>query len=279
MNLISAETDKNTLKYQMQNDLQEINNWLKLHLLSFNSIKTKYILFHGRYRHENFTDQCLNVTIETSPVARVEHMKILGIVLDEKLNFQHHFSYIKPKLFSLIYALKRIRKLITYDTAKTIYFSFFYSKLLYMNIIWRAVSKTLMKSIEIINRKMLRVVHDRTRDCHNFELYNSYLQPWEITNKISLLCFAFKIKNNMIKHNFYISYTHEKSSRDLRNKFDFIVPKINTNFGAIDPIYCALKEFNCLPTEIKKIKAFSLYKKRIKEHFCVCDLSMNENQA
>jgi hypothetical protein len=269
MNLVSVAKNKEDLRLSLQNDLEKINEWMKLHFLKFNATKTKYVLFNGRLRFENFTDLALNVKIESYPVERVESMKILGLVIDEKISFQPHLKQIKPKLFSFMFALKRVRHLISFETAKSMYYAFFHSKLLYMNIIWNAVNRSGMDAVEKLNRKILRCIQNKPRECNNNSLYNECFQPWYNYNRISLILHAFKIKNFLIKNNLAITYVHEKHSRDTRNKADFSIPKINTNFGAMSPTWRALKEFNELPPDLKKIKSLTLFKKRIKEHIYI----------
>ena len=56
-----------------------------------------------------------------------EHLKILGVHLDNQLSFQEHISEILKKVFAKIAALLRLKRLVPSSTLLVIYRSFVFS--------------------------------------------------------------------------------------------------------------------------------------------------------
>ncbi|KAG5674219.1 hypothetical protein PVAND_004199 [Polypedilum vanderplanki] len=108
----SADTPSN-LKLHMENDLSLIDQWIKQQGLKPNYNKTKYLLFHNRLVSEFFTNQSLNIRFGTTIIERVQCLKLLGLFVDEQLSFTQHIDHICKKVTPLIFAIKRIRSILT----------------------------------------------------------------------------------------------------------------------------------------------------------------------
>ena len=81
----------------MESDLERISQWLNLHALIPNESKTKYILFHNKKNHENFTIQTLNINFNGQIIERVQSLRVLGLELDERLSFNNHVNFLHKK--------------------------------------------------------------------------------------------------------------------------------------------------------------------------------------
>jgi hypothetical protein len=237
--------------------------------LKANYKKSNYIIFKGRAIFENFTELSFNLTLDGQPVNRVNTLKILGLNIDEGLNFAFHLNKIKPSLIAFVNAFRRIRNLISLETAYKMYFAYFYSKLSYMNIAWFSTDSTTLRSIEILHRIMLRLLLfniKHARLCHNKDLYSEKLLPFQLVNNFSLIIMAFKLKHNLIKHNFHLRFVHNRSLHSVRNANDFAVPRIETSFGHKNPLIRSMILFNQLPRELKCVVSLKVFKTRLKEH-------------
>jgi len=76
--------------------------WLSLHVAAE---KTEAVLFRGK-RRTNFADPFVRVDNVLVPVK--PKMKYLGVMIDCRLNFKHHFSYIGAKVGGITKALGRL---------------------------------------------------------------------------------------------------------------------------------------------------------------------------
>ena len=88
--LFSSGKDIGKLYEVANEELNDIAEWLKVNRLSLNAKKTHYMVFTNvkniRPRSE--------LKIEGESIAEVSKTKFLGVMIDQKLNWQHHISYI-----------------------------------------------------------------------------------------------------------------------------------------------------------------------------------------
>ena len=84
--------------------------WLKSNKLTLNTSKTFYMVFHrGRRKlHGNF-DLCIdNVKIKETLT-----MKYLGVIIDSKLNWISHITYVKNKVAKGIGIIRKARQCVS----------------------------------------------------------------------------------------------------------------------------------------------------------------------
>ncbi|CAB4035214.1 Hypothetical predicted protein, partial [Paramuricea clavata] len=101
-------------------DLKNIKVWLSSDKLSLNIAKTEYILIGSRSKI-NSMDVQPTVKIDTCPIKRVKSAKVLGVEIDENLNWEKHIEYIASKVSSGIGALKKLKEFVDRDTLVLVY--------------------------------------------------------------------------------------------------------------------------------------------------------------
>ena len=69
-----------TLQREVNQELEEINNWMKINKLSLNSTKTKYMLIKGS-RKSHISNEC-NIHIGKHKLEQVSEIKYLRIMFD-----------------------------------------------------------------------------------------------------------------------------------------------------------------------------------------------------
>ena len=265
MALITSASNPQLLKIKIEQDLFKIAQWLEVHKLSANATKTKYILFHSRKFHENFTDNPLNIVFNNVVLERVEYLKYLGLIIDERLNFLEHSKLIHKKITPFLYAFKRIRHLISKKAALDLYFAYINSHLLYMNVVWSAAPKYIINSLEILQRKALRIVYQKDSLCPRSELYSEKIMPVTQLNSLSCLLLVFKMNYNLAKNNFPIPSFDDIHNHRTRNRADFAIQICQTELGAANFYSRCLREFNELPTDIKRFRSIGVFKNKLRE--------------
>ena len=70
-----------------------ILNWLEVNRLSLNVKKS-----NGVRRHKGQNRQDYEIKIKDETIIQVEHIKFLGIILDERLSWKEHALYVGTKL-------------------------------------------------------------------------------------------------------------------------------------------------------------------------------------
>ena len=85
-------------------------------------------------------------------------VKVLGVMIDERLNFSEHVSSLCNKTARQLNALACISKYIDVPSRKMIYNSFIVSNITYCALVWHFCGKVNNGKIEKINERALRIV-------------------------------------------------------------------------------------------------------------------------
>jgi hypothetical protein len=127
--------------------------------MSLNTSKTKYIIFHAPGKKFNpdialcIDENTPNTPHDPSRVTTVERIhskhadynsqafKLLGIYLDEHLNFNHNTTQLSNKLPGANFFLNRIKQTLSPRALKSLYLSFFHPHLLYCSTIYSCTSQ------------------------------------------------------------------------------------------------------------------------------------------
>ena len=99
-----------------------INTWLKSNKLSLNVTKTHYMVFHRARRKVSRNKLFIN----NSVVTQVSCSKFLGIILDNKLNWNSHIAYIKNKIAKGMGILLKARKVLKRSVLHQLYYSYIF---------------------------------------------------------------------------------------------------------------------------------------------------------
>ena len=87
-------TNINTMIAALNCELAELTEWLNANKLSINVPKSHYMVFHRSRRKINKG----NILLDTTILSQVTYTKFLGVILDDKLKWTHHISYIKNNI-------------------------------------------------------------------------------------------------------------------------------------------------------------------------------------
>ena len=116
-------------------------------------------------REKNITKQriknrCNNYDLEFDGtlIDIKEHLKILGVCLDNKLSFKEHTNVMLKRVYAKIAALRRLKHLVPIDTLLLLYRSFIIPHFEYCNSLLIGIGKTLNKKMEDANYYGLRTV-------------------------------------------------------------------------------------------------------------------------
>ena len=105
-------------------------------------------------------------------------IKLLGITVDNELKFKKHMEDLCKKASYKLHALRRIRRYLTVEKARTLTNAFTDRKFKYAPLIWMFVGKTLTNKICKIRHRTLQVVYN--------EYNKSYEELLQLNNNVSV---------------------------------------------------------------------------------------------
>ena len=113
-----------------------------------------------------------NLKLSNHKLKRVTEVKFLGVVIDDKLNWEPQIDHLKAKLLSSLVVIKRIKSFIPHDEYNKLYNALFKSHLSYCISSWGGISKNKLKSIFSVQKRCIRLLFGKEINHDHSEFYN-----------------------------------------------------------------------------------------------------------
>lgn len=261
--LVYTGTDQETLQTQINLDISRYQNWLYSNKLKINIEKTKYMVF----KQKNKIVDNLDISLNGISIERVSWTKYLGLVVDDKLDWNNHISEMYDKTIPFIAAIFKCRDYLTKKSKMNIYNSFFLSRLRYMLPVWGTCGRTNFNKVQILQNKILKILFNYNRLTSTETLYRELkVSKISIILELEQCKLMHKIVNKKQKSNTKITFCnsiHEHETRIHNNIYQIFT---RTNIGLNNAIVNASKTYNILPEYIKNIKRYTKFVKELKIH-------------
>jgi len=114
------------LKKKVNKELNNIDNWLKHNKVSINYNKTHYMLI---IKQKIPLDFDMNISINNHIISKVDNLKYLGVLLDNKLTWKSHIAQVKKQISQACGAFTRLRHYLPINSLITVYYSLVFSHL------------------------------------------------------------------------------------------------------------------------------------------------------
>ena len=153
-NRFSSGSNASSLQDGVNNDLAIIAEWLKVNKLSLNIKKTHFMCFSAK----NKPSPCISLQIDGEALAEVDKSKFLGVIIDNKLSWKDHISFVCRKVARGIGVIIKARKVLHSESMKCLYYSFIYPYMIYCNQVWGSACKTNIEPLLILQKRVMRII-------------------------------------------------------------------------------------------------------------------------
>lgn len=233
--------------------LNKVNVWLDQHQLQLNLEKTKIIQFKP---YQKKTLQIMyyhkNILLDS-----VQSAKLLGIELDSGMTWKAHIQKLNAKLSTFIYALCQIKRTTDLATCLTIYYAYAHSWLKYGVILWGNSSS--IAEIFTLQKRCLRIIANikPTDSC----------RPHFIKFKILTLVSMYILEAcKFVRKNSHLYSPLTGVKRNNRNEHKLRLPTSKLQIFTSGPHCMAIKMYNKIPNEIKRIEKPHNFNKQLKQY-------------
>ena len=253
------------LKDHIENDALTAMNWFNRNQTTANADKFQSILL-SRGSTGDFI-----VNVGGHDLHRENTLKILGVTLDDKLNFKTHIRNICQKASRQINALKRISKFLNKQCRMHVYKSFVCANFNYCPVVWMFCGKTNLGKLERLQERALSTI-PLDKSLSYDDLLKKSGQLSVRMNLIRLLSIeVFKCVKGTNPSYLNDMFTEPSSCYDFRNPSRLLQPKFNTyTFGYKSFRYFGSKVWNLLPSNLKRCDNIHAYRKELYE-WCLTD--------
>lgn len=261
--LVYTGLNEQRLAHKVNADLGVYTHWLLSNKIKINIDKTKYMIF----KQKNKEVREINISINGMNLEEVVLMSYLGLNIDNKLNWSEHINKMSNKILPMISAVYRCRDYLTKKTKDNVYNAYFLSHFRYLLPVWGMCSQINFNSVQVLQNKVLKVLHNYDRLTNTETLYREL--GTSRLNKIlefEQCKLMFKIISKKQKCNTQILFLHNIHSYETRNQNNIYQIYARTSIGLNDPIASASKCYNQLPETLKNVHSFKSFVAKLKIH-------------
>ena len=216
----------------------------------------------------------VSAKIGSEIITASESVKLLGIIIDNKLNFNEHISKLCKKVSQKIHALARISNFMSTEKLRKIMKAFIDSQFGYCPLIWMFCSRTLNNRINQLHERALRLVYkDATLSFEellivdkSFSIHHRNLQK--------LATGMYKVINKLSPSFMHTIFPLTTNPYGLRNKNTFKTSNIHSVYYGSETLeFKGPKTWSVVPDDIKSSKSeFQSKIKRWRPAGCSCRL-------
>ncbi len=138
---------------RLETDLPTVSEWFSQNFMKLNQEKSHFLTLG----HNN--DAKMSVRFDMTDIECSSDEKLLGVVIDDQLNFDKHINNICRKAANKLSALARISKYMDPEKLKCLMKTFVMSQFQYFPLVWMCHSRGLNQKINKIHERALRIAY------------------------------------------------------------------------------------------------------------------------
>ena len=259
-----------SLKLKLENDSENALNWFGINYMKLNTDKCKLIVA-GRKDHQ------VSIKVGNSEIKENKEVDLLGITIDDKLDYSKYLNVQIKKANSKLIAIRRYQHLLTFRQKKIALSSFVHCHFAYAPLVWMFHSREINNRINRIYKKALRILYD---DCiSSFEDLLRRDEGFTVHERnIQLLMVEmFKSKNGLEPQLLQgIFEINDYQGPKLRSSKHFKRPNVNTvKYGEKSLQNLGARLWSQIPNLIQEYDSLAKFKAHMKTWRppkCPCDI-------
>ena len=256
----------------LENDTLSAIMWFENNYMKLNHGKCHFVISGNINEH-------LWIKVGDEMIWESADEKLLGMIIDKRLNFNKHLTLLCKKAGNKVTALARVVKLLPFHKSRVLMKSFVESQFSYCPLLWMFCSRKMNRKINHIHERGLRLV------------YNDYCSTFEeLLLKDKTICIhhrnihqvaieMFKVKHNLSPPFMKKIFNYTSEGRTTRSGDKFERPSVNKvkmgeqslrNYGPV--LWNTM-----LPDKLKECSSLEIFKESIKSWVpdCHCKICKN----
>ena len=155
--ILSIGKSVTEIEQKLNHDLSILTKWFSLTKLSLNISKTQFQIFSLGHK----TVRNASINIDGIPIQDSKSVKMLGFIIDSKLNWNEHVESVLRKLRSTKFMLNSIKNLLPTEIRKIFYYAHYYSHIQYGLSVWGPMISKRLEKLLFTDQKKGRSYHNK----------------------------------------------------------------------------------------------------------------------
>ena len=198
-----------------------------------------------------------NITpLDMIPNQKEDSTKLLGLMLDNKLNWKPHFKKMYAKVAKAVYSLAQMKNILDKAHLKLLYNSYVKSNLQYGSCFFFMASAHVRAPIFKLQKQSIRTICGVGHLAHTAELFREErILPFDQLIRYNIIKLMFHYKAGKLPEIFngFWKLNSEVHNLNLRNQHDFHIPNFPAVYLSNHPRYKFAAEYNSIPESLKSI--------------------------
>ena len=257
MQIVIRGNNVEELGKKLEKAIKQANNYYNSNSLLCNPTKTEVMLLGTKTRLS--TAEKLRVKVsngeETKYLTGEESLKILGVIIDQSIDWNKHTSLVKQRAINSIRNLHRINQLIPMKQQRMLYTSLVTPHFSYADVIWNNCGNANCNKIQQAqNFAAKSMIGAKKHSSSTHALKKLELLPLTEKRKINVAVHVKKALTGKAPHNIQQMYKNQISSEKTRAaaRGDFNYPKHRLQQYQEGSFYTSLKIWNSLPLHLRE---------------------------
>ena len=159
-NILYADKNLKDLEITVNNELQNLYNWLTANKLTLNIKKSNFVIFHPYQKRLAYQPKLCMFDNEKNKYVRLEskvYIKYLSVLVDQNLSWKYHIDSIVTKISKNVGLIAKLRHSVPRPILLNIYKSLVHPYLTYGLAALGQACKTYLNKILILQKRALRL--------------------------------------------------------------------------------------------------------------------------
>jgi hypothetical protein len=277
-NILASSDDPTELESNMNMEFKNVKLWCDANKLSINLKKTHFMLIKSAQKrlsipfHIVITDHDDN----NYSLEQKDHVKYLGVMIDDKLNWKYHISFVCSRISRNTGVFYKLRHFFSPIQLRQIYYNLIYPYLSYAIIAWGSAYKTHIKKLQTKQNHVVRIIFFANLYGKNTEkplpLINLLnILTVEYIYKLNILKFIYNWQNQQLPSIFNSCFLYAKNVQTYNTRYasknNLYKPCFRTNTGKQTISAMATNEWQNLPFDLKQLNSYRpTFNKKLKQY-------------
>ncbi len=194
--------------------------------------------------------------LDMIPNNKEDSAKLLGLMLDNKLNFKPHFKKMHANVAKAVFSLTQMKNILDKAHLKLLYDSYIKSNIQYGSCFFFMASAHVRAPIFKLQKRAIRTICGVGHLAPTAQLFRDEgILPFDQLIRYNIIKLMFQYKAGKLPEVFngFWKLNSEVHNRNLRNQNDFHIPNYPAVYLGNHPKFKFASEFNSIPEWLKNI--------------------------
>jgi len=251
-------SDKNieTLLSTLQSDIKRLEEWTELNHMSLHPKKSKFMIITTRQKRQTLNLTSTTLKLCDNNLEEVDHHKLLGLRVDNNLNWNEHINFLIKRLASKLFQFRSIKQYLNTHTRKIFYFAYIAPLIDYASTCYGQACPTTLGPLNSLYKRAIKYVLNTDSSLQHSDYKTVDILPFCSRLKFNKAIFMYKIMHDLAPP----SLKQRFPTKTLYSKTTISIKKPNTNIFINSFTYSGATLWNNLPIYIKNSNSLASFK-------------------